>query len=593
MRRGPGPGPAIRLAAALAGWREPLIVLAVALPLFLWGLGRPPLQDPDEGLFGSIAREMVEEGDWLTPRFDGLRYLEKPPLYHWLTALTLAVAGASEWSVRLWSALGAVGTVLLTALLGREAFGPRTGLLGGLLGVTTLGLFRYGRFVGVDLLFTTFVTLAVLAFLRWRRAPGWGPAAALYVAAALATMTKGVLGLVLPALVVGVSLLLPGERPPLRALGLAWGVPLVGVLVLPWHLLVAHANPGFLSYFVVETHVVRFLRGTQALEDEVPLSAAGFLLATAVWLLPWSLFLPSAVLDVARRWRALPGRERHAWVVMAVWSGSVLLLFSLSAFRLEHYALPAFPPLLLLAAALWAQAPAGRALGLPVVAGAAGAAVLAATVFGLGPWVTAERMDTVLAAFDVYFRMLLDEGLPLPVPPVAVLLGAFRAVAICLLVGFGGATIALRRGRPRVALGALLAGATGLIVTVGLLIGAFAPGQTVKGIAGVLGRVAGPGDLVIYEGYLENAGGLPFYTGRQIHVLGPPRGDLAFGARFAESRGLFHRAADLPALWAGPRRVFLVIDRPPGRSALAGLPAASRHQIVADHGRWLYSNRAE
>ena len=78
-----------------------IAILAVALPLFLWRLGAPPFQDPDEGLFGSIAREMVASGDWLTPRFDGLRYLEKPPLYYWLTALTYVVAGPTEWGVRI------------------------------------------------------------------------------------------------------------------------------------------------------------------------------------------------------------------------------------------------------------------------------------------------------------------------------------------------------------------------------------------------------------------------------------------------------------------------------------------------------------
>ncbi len=122
-------------------WLKPelLLPLLVALPLFFWGT-RGPFQDPDEGMHGSIARGIIGRGDWVTPRFDGLRVLEKPPLYHWLTALTYLLFGYSEWGARLWSILGAVGTVLFTAVLGREALGPRTGLLAGLICATSLGM---------------------------------------------------------------------------------------------------------------------------------------------------------------------------------------------------------------------------------------------------------------------------------------------------------------------------------------------------------------------------------------------------------------------------------------------------------------------
>ena len=80
--------------------RHLILLLAVALPLFFWGIGAMPFRDPDEGLYASIAREMVSRGDWLTPRFNGLRYLEKPPLYYWLTSLTYAAFGFSEWGAR-------------------------------------------------------------------------------------------------------------------------------------------------------------------------------------------------------------------------------------------------------------------------------------------------------------------------------------------------------------------------------------------------------------------------------------------------------------------------------------------------------------
>lgn len=570
--------------------RDLVVLLVAALLLFFWGIGAMPLGDPDEGLFASIAREMVEGGDWLTPRFDGLRYLEKPPLYYWLTALTYALFGFSEWGVRLWSALGALGTVLATWLLGSEAFGRRVGLLAGLLLATSLGAFLYGRVAGVDLLFTAWLALAFLGFVRWARRGGKAPLGGFYAAVALAVLTKGALGLLLPLLVIGGFFLVTRSRPRVGQLGLGWGVPLVLALALPWHLLAGRANPGFLSYYLVETHVVRFLSGTGAIEDEPALSTAGFLLVSLVWLLPWSLFLPSALWALAIRWRSLPPPERSGWTLACLWAGAVLGLFSLSSFKLEHYALPAFPPLALLIAALWTEARPGWLLGAPLAAGGAGA-LLALGALRVAEGLIAGRLSGWLAAFDVYFRILLEEGAPLPLPSPAVFLGLVQGMTLALLLGFILASVALWRGAVRAAFVCLLGGTLGFLGMVGALSAEMAPYHSVRGIARAIERAASPEDLVLYEGYLENAGGLPFYTGRRIHLLGAPRGDLAFGSRFPEARGVFHEAAELHQLWAGPRRVFLVTDRPPGRSAADTLPPEGRHLLLLDRGKRLYSNQ--
>jgi 4-amino-4-deoxy-L-arabinose transferase-like glycosyltransferase len=570
--------------------RDLVVLLVVALPLLLWGSGATPLGDPDEGLYATIAREMVERGDWLTPRFNGLPYLEKPPLYYWLTALAYWLFGLSEWGARLWSALGALATVLLTAWLGREAFGGRVGLIGGLLCATSLGVVLYGRLAGVDLLFTALVTLSVLCFLRWTRTGGTAPRVGFYLAIGLAVLTKGALGLLLPTLVVGGFFLVTGSRPRLGELGLWWGVPLLLAVVVPWHLVTSLANPGFLSYYAVETHLVRFLRGTAAIEDEVPLSALGFLLVSLVWLLPWSLFLPSALVVLARRWRSMPGPERSGWTLVCLWAGAVVGLFSLSAFRLEHYGLPAFPALALLVAGLWSQARAGWLVGAPLALGGAGA-LLATVALQFGEAMTAARLGVWLAPFDVYFRMLLEEGSPLPIPPMETFRKLVQGMTLVLLLGFGVAAVALWKRSVRGAFGCLVVGTVVFLFLVRALNAEMAPYQSVKGVAKTIGRLAAPTDLVLYEGYLENAGGLPYYTGRQIHLLGPPRGDLAFGSRFPEARGLFHSPEELPRLWEGPGRVFLVTDRPPGRSAVRTLPPEGRHLLIRDHGRRLYSNQ--
>ncbi len=562
-----------------------------AFLLFFWGSWASPFRDPDEGLFGTIAREMVERGDWLTPHFNGLRYLEKPPLYYWLTALTYALFGFSEWGVRLWPALGASATAFLTALLGREVASARVGLAAGILCATSLGVFLQARSAGVELLFTAFLALALLCFLRWTARGGTAPLIGFYSAVALAVMTKGALGLLLPSLVVGGWFLLARPRLRLRALRLWWGMPLVSVVVLPWHLLASRANPGFLSYYLWETHLVRFLQGTGALEDEPSLSTPMFLLVSLVWFLPWSFFLPSAVFVLVRRWRSVLPAEHSGWTVVCLWAGAVLGLFSLSAFKLEHYALPALPALAVLVASLWSHSRPGWLVAIPLAAGCSVVLVGMSAVWLAGS-LAPDRLVAGLATFDVYFRMRLAEGSPLPLPSFDVLRRLFLGMAVWLFLGFAAALVAFWKRGERAALGCLLIGTTAFLLTISVTVAEVTPYYSLRGVATALHRLASPEDVILYEGYLENAGGLPFYTGRQIHLLGPQRGDLAFGSRFPEARGLFHSARELQRLWEGPGRVFLVIDRPPEQSAVQGLPPERGHLLILDHGRRLYSNRS-
>ena len=109
-------------------WVMLLAAVAVAC-LYLQGLGIVGFQDPDEGMYAEIAREMLAGKDWVVPRFNGIPYIEKPPLVYWLTASTYAMLGPSEFSARLWKVLSIFGTIALTYGLGARLFSPRVGAL--------------------------------------------------------------------------------------------------------------------------------------------------------------------------------------------------------------------------------------------------------------------------------------------------------------------------------------------------------------------------------------------------------------------------------------------------------------------------------
>ena len=148
-------------------WWIELSILVVVGGLFLFSsLGATSFLDPDEGMYGSIAREMAEEGDWITPRFNGVRYLNKPPLQFWLSALTYSLFGPSEWGVRLWSALPAFGTGLLIWRMGGWLYGGSGGLLGAVVFLTSVGVFRYVRVAATDFLLVFSITLTIFGFLK-------------------------------------------------------------------------------------------------------------------------------------------------------------------------------------------------------------------------------------------------------------------------------------------------------------------------------------------------------------------------------------------------------------------------------------------
>src|SRR5712691_7805361 len=162
-----------------------------------------PFLDPDEGLYATIAQEMLTGGDWVIPHINGLPYLEKPPLFFSLTGLTLWLVGPSEWATRLWSALPALGTVILTWRIGRRLYGARAGLLAGLVLATVVGNALYVRKASTDELFVFCITLAMYGFLRDAERPGRGRARFLlfYLGAALGVLAKGFTGVVFPLLI--------------------------------------------------------------------------------------------------------------------------------------------------------------------------------------------------------------------------------------------------------------------------------------------------------------------------------------------------------------------------------------------------------
>src|SRR5437763_3878253 len=170
---------------------------------------------------------------------------------------------------------------------------------------------------------------------------GWGRFLWFYVGAALAVLSKGFMGLVFPALIVGIGLAYVRPLSP-RERNLALGVPLFVAIAAPWHVLAAWRSTTLFSFYVLDNHLLRFLNARRFVEDDVPISTLGFLVTSFLWAFPWGVFVlarsephPSP----AARWRP----------VIVAWGLAIVGLFAPSQVNHQSYALAAFPALALLA----------------------------------------------------------------------------------------------------------------------------------------------------------------------------------------------------------------------------------------------------
>lgn len=555
----------------------PLGVAVVALGLYLTGLGPAPLLDPPEGLHVEVAREMDARRDWVTPRVDGVRYFDQPPLLYWLISASFAALGPAPFAARLWSALAAVGVAAVTARLGVVLGGARVGLLAGLMVAANLGLFVDGRIVKPDLVFILWLTLAFAGFTLAYRGGGRRGLALFYASLGLAAVTKDLLGALGPLVVIGLFFWLTRERP-LAPWVPWWGVLLAAAIALPWYLAVETGSRGFLWYTLVDGHALSFARQRVFPDEDASLSSVEFLLVTLLAFLPWAAALPWALARAFRRpWEDATAR---LWLLFALWGVLVIGFFAASPFKLAHYGLPAFPALALLVARAWDE----TIEGLP---GSAPPRALLTPLLVLFVLLAGAFAAVWAGALPVPARALAADDLAawMPLAGRGAVLFALASAALA---------VAVRRGAPALGVGVALA------ATIAFLSVVAAEGMTqyvrahaARPVAAALAERARPGDLLVHEGAIENSASALARLPGPVHVVNGLRSSLAFGSTFPEARDTFWGTARLQAAWAAPGRHFLLSTVPPGLSVVHSLPPGSVRLLTESGGRRLYSNLAD
>lgn len=326
-----------------SGWA----VAALAALLFGWNLGGHDLWAPDEPYFAEGAREMVADGEWVVPHVNGVVTTDKPPLFFWTIALLSLPAGeVTPWTARLPSALAALGTLLLVLRLGRRlgagagAGGGRTAALAGLVLATTLMFWEKARWAQIDALLCCLIWVALSAFEAWRAGEAGGRRAGLlfWLAAALAVLAKGPVGLLLPLGIALTALALDRRLGDWRRFAPAAGPLLFAAVAGAWIAATLLFPSGDYSVWgALREHFVD--RGLHGLHHEQP--PWYYLEVLPLQLLPWSGLVPGALLLA---WRRRDGGDRLLLAAVFV----VVVFFSVSTEKRDLYVLPAVPAFALL-----------------------------------------------------------------------------------------------------------------------------------------------------------------------------------------------------------------------------------------------------
>jgi 4-amino-4-deoxy-L-arabinose transferase-like glycosyltransferase len=333
--------------------RGQLILIAVTLTILWFALlAWRPLYDPDEGRYAEIPREMAAGGDWLIPHLDGLIYLEKPPLQYWLTAATFRAFGQSEFTARLWTGIAGYASLIMVFFVGSRLWGVRAGQTALLLtGASTL-FDLLAHQLTLDMVLSACLLASLACFLMAESDASSGGAASgrarkwmlgCWAAMALAMLTKGLIGVLVPAATLAIYLLWNRDFGVLRRLNIRWGLPLFTLIAAPWFVMAARANSAFLHFFFIREHFQRFLTPIEHRSEPWWYFAP----VLAVGILPWLAQAVRALIQPLRS--PAPRRSFDPARVLWAWSVFVLVFFSTSDAKLIPYILPALPALALLA----------------------------------------------------------------------------------------------------------------------------------------------------------------------------------------------------------------------------------------------------
>ena len=326
------------------------VLFVVATILWFGTLDYRHLIPTDEGRYAQMAREMMVSGDYITPRYNDYKYFEKPPLHIWATAIIFKLFGLGEWQARLWSGITSFFTILLVGFTAARLYGHLTGYLAALILLSSPMWVVGGHFNALDMGLSAFLNLALCALLLAQHADAEHHAKSrrnwmwlCWLAMGLATLSKGLIGIVIPGMVLFAYILTRWDWRILARLHLISGLFIYLAITAPWFIAVSIQNTEFPHFFFIHEHFERFTadahRRTAPFYFFIPLVVVGFL--------PWMPQFFQSAWQTLKQYRL--SQFSANWMLWA-WFAVIFIFFSISRSKLPGYIMPVFPALAILAA---------------------------------------------------------------------------------------------------------------------------------------------------------------------------------------------------------------------------------------------------
>jgi Dolichyl-phosphate-mannose-protein mannosyltransferase len=557
--------------------------------------------DDVDAVQGQIARNMLQSGDWVTARLDGVAYLEKSPLIYWLMAISYKVLGPFDWAARIPMALSSIGLAWLTAAFGRWAFGKVAGFYAGLCIATCIGLWLFTRILIPDVMLTFTIALAMWAFLRVMDEEEKYPRAWAYAFAAslgIGLLLKSLIALVFPLGAAILYLLITRQLFSAAAWKRFYPFSSLAILLIiavPWHVVATVRNPpafaftlhsgggqyhGFLWFYFINEQLLRFLN-LRYPRDYATVPRLYFWLFHLIWLFPWSVYFP-AVLKLSFRPVDRAGRTR---LLALCWTGFLLLFFTFSTTQ-EYYSMPCYPALALLLGSAMAAGGSRIRWGtraLTIITAAAALAAIAILV-AVRHVPTPGDITAALSPHPTAYKLSLGHMEDLTLDSFAYLRLPLALAAIAFLVGVAGT---LRAGSRR----AFFALAVMMVVffqAARLAMVTFDPLLSSRPLAQAI--LDGPPGTIVVDSQYYTFSSIAFYTNRTELLLNGRWNNLEYGSYAPGSPRVFINDVEFKRLWLNPARYYLVtkLSALPRLSQLVG---EERLNLVAmEGGKALYTN---
>jgi hypothetical protein len=546
---------------------------------------------------------MLQSGDWVTPRLDGVAYLEKSPLGYWLTATSYRVFGVADWAARLPLAFAVIFLCYLTYAFGSWAFGRDAGFYCGLVLSTCVGLFLFTRFLIPDAILTLAITGAMWSFIRAVEPDEEGkriraPLIGACLGAGL--LLKGLIAIVFPIGAAIVYLTLTGKLLDRRT----WCdlrpfviVAVMAIIAVPWYVLATLNNPpyfefsmqsgpgqyrGFFWFYFINEHLLRFL-GLRYPHDYNTVPRPLFWLLHLIWLFPSSLYA-GALFGLNFRPTDRAGRTR---LLALCWIGVVLIFFTFSTTQ-EYYSLPTYPAFALLLGSGMSTTSAWVRRGTKAITTIAAVACAIIGVILVHVWNLPAPGDisSALVQHPAMYTLSLGHMGDLTLQSFAYLRLPLLAAGIATLVGvIGMITLGRRKYGP------FLAAASMMLIffhSARLAMGVFNPYLGSKPLADALNE-APPGKLIEADAYYAFSS-VFFYTNRTALLWNGRIDNLEYGSYAPGSPDVFIDDRQFQNLWCGAERYYLLASESDVARVKELTGFGEVHVVKQSGGKYLLTN---